>query len=105
VANKHFDLVLMDLQMPEMDGFQATAAIRENQDEKPRIPIYALTAQAEPGHRETRLAAGMDGYIFKPIQGDELIKIVGKLASSRSESEDVTPVSKSEVLLGIPSKV
>jgi CheY-like chemotaxis protein len=103
IANKHFDLVLMDVQMPEMDGFQATAAIREDQHANPRIPIYALTAHAGPGDREKCLAAGMDGYISKPIQGDELIKIVAKVASSRPETEGVALVSKSEVLLGIPS--
>jgi len=64
-----FDLVLMDVQMPEMDGFAATAAIRKIQEANPRrAPIVALTAHAMKGDRERCLAAGMDGYVSKPIR-------------------------------------
>jgi two-component system, sensor histidine kinase and response regulator len=71
------DLVLMDVQMPEMDGFAATAAIRaaEAGGER-RLPILALTALAVVGDRERCLAAGMDGYLTKPIQGDRLLRAV-----------------------------
>jgi two-component system sensor histidine kinase/response regulator len=68
-----FDLILMDVQMPEMNGFEATAAIRKKeQTNGARVQIIAMTAHAMKGDREQCLAAGMDGYISKPIQLDEL---------------------------------
>ena len=67
-----FDLILMDIQMPEMDGFAATAAIRQKERHGAHIPIIALTAHAMTGDRERCLAAGMDGYVSKPIRLDEL---------------------------------
>jgi two-component system sensor histidine kinase/response regulator len=70
--NGRFDLVLMDVQMPEMDGFQATAAIRASEGAGRRLPIVGLTAYAMSGDRERCLAAGMDGYLTKPLRRDEL---------------------------------
>jgi CheY-like chemotaxis protein len=70
-----FDLVLMDVQMPEMDGFEATAAIREKEKESgTHQQIIALTAHAMKGDRDRCLAAGMDGYLSKPIQAKELFE-------------------------------
>jgi CheY-like chemotaxis protein len=75
-----FDLVLMDVQMPEMDGFEATAAIREMEKAKGgHIPILAMTAHAMKGDRERCLAAGMDGYIAKPVRGDDLVKEIDRV--------------------------
>ena len=72
-----FDLILMDVQMPRMDGFQATAAIRAQEEGTGRhLPILAMTAHAMKGDRERCLAAGMDGYIAKPIQADEFLATV-----------------------------
>jgi PAS domain S-box-containing protein len=72
-----FDLILMDVQMPEMDGLEATAAIRERERHTPNhIPIVALTAHAMHGDRERCLAAGMDGYVSKPVRPGELLKAI-----------------------------
>ena len=67
-----FDLVLMDCQMPELDGFQATRRIRELEGEARRVPILAMTANAMQGDRERCLESGMDDYLAKPITLDGL---------------------------------
>jgi signal transduction histidine kinase/CheY-like chemotaxis protein len=72
-----FDVVLMDLQMPELGGLEATAVIREHEKQAgTHVPIYALTAHAMKDDRERCLAAGMDGYLSKPIQPQELYKLL-----------------------------
>ena len=77
-----FDLVLMDAQMPDMDGFQATAAIRaREQATGARLPIVAMTAQSDAGDRERCLAAGMDGYLAKPVRAAELIAQIERAAA------------------------
>jgi CheY-like chemotaxis protein len=67
LAKKDYDLMLIDIQMPEMDGLTATAAIRKAETTR-RLPIIALTARAMKGDRELCIAAGMDGYLTKPIR-------------------------------------
>ena len=72
-----FDLILMDVQMPEMDGFDATRAIRERENGKMKhIPIIAMTAYAMAGDKERCLEAGMNGYIAKPINARDLFEAV-----------------------------
>jgi CheY-like chemotaxis protein len=73
-----FDLVLMDIFMPEMDGLQATAAVRAMPDERGKIPIIAMTAYAVESDRESCLAAGMNDYVSKPIHKQELLETVGR---------------------------
>ena len=76
-AKQRFDLVLMDVQMPEMDGFQSTAAIRERERETGvHTPIIAMTAHAMAGDRERCLAAGMDAYLPKPLRIDDLVATI-----------------------------
>jgi CheY-like chemotaxis protein len=72
-----FDLVLMDVQMPEMDGYKATAAIRERETATGKhLPIVAMTARAMKGDRERCLEAGMDEYISKPIEVEQLLAVI-----------------------------
>ncbi|MEO5819569.1 MAG: response regulator [Vicinamibacteraceae bacterium] len=80
VRDERFDLVLMDVQMPEMNGFEATAAIRASAGAGARVPIVAMTAHAMAGDRQLCLAAGMDGYLTKPVNRDVLIAEVERLA-------------------------
>jgi two-component system sensor histidine kinase/response regulator len=77
---QNFDLILMDIQMPQMDGFETTIAIREKEKETGKhVPIIAITAHAMKGYKERCINAGMDAYIPKPIKTDELIQVIEKL--------------------------
>ena len=84
LAAGRFDLVLMDLQMPTMDGFEATAAIRarERKSGGARLPIIALTAHAMEGDRQRCLDADMDGYISKPITGAKLFEVIDRVIAA-----------------------
>jgi CheY-like chemotaxis protein len=77
-----FDLVLMDVQMPEMNGYEVTQAIRQAEEGTGyHVPIVALTAHAMKGDRETCLNAGMDDYLSKPIHGHELMLLLERLVA------------------------
>jgi CheY-like chemotaxis protein len=79
------DIILMDLQMPEVGGIDATTRIRAlERDSGGRVPIIALTAHAMEGDRERCLAAGMDGYVSKPIHREELFALMARLAPTPS---------------------
>jgi signal transduction histidine kinase/ActR/RegA family two-component response regulator len=84
VARARFDAVLMDVQMPEMDGFDATSRIRAAENGGRRLPIIALTAHAIQGDRERCLAAGMDAYVSKPIRPELLFASLAEVTGSGS---------------------
>ncbi|MEW6211007.1 MAG: PAS domain S-box protein, partial [Acidobacteriota bacterium] len=89
LKQESFDLVLMDVQMPEMDGLQTTSVIRQmEKSTDARVPIIAMTAHAMEGDRERCLAAGMDGYISKPIKIEELISEVEGRSHSHPSNGD-----------------
>jgi signal transduction histidine kinase/ActR/RegA family two-component response regulator len=81
VQSTHYDLVLMDIQMPEMDGEAATRAIRALPDGVASIPIIAMTANAMVEHREAYLATGMDDYVSKPINAKALAAAIARVTS------------------------
>ena len=82
LEREQFDLILMDVQMPDMDGFDATAAIRKKEQATgAHIPIIAMTAHAMKGDRERCLKAGMDAYISKPVSSKSLVEAIDRLAS------------------------
>jgi CheY-like chemotaxis protein len=85
-----FDVILMDVQMPEMDGYEATAAIRRREQQTgTHTPIIALTASAMRGDRERCLEAGMDGYLAKPIDRGKLYEVLADLRSPEPVPERV----------------
>jgi signal transduction histidine kinase/DNA-binding response OmpR family regulator len=92
LERESFDLVLMDVQMPVMDGFEAAAIIRQREHGSGRhLPVIAMTAHAIKGDRERCLAAGMDGYVSKPIRASELFAEIDAITRAAVE-EDAVPV-------------
>ena len=104
LSRQSFDLILMDLQMPEMDGFQTASAIRQNEAQRPpgsstrettialrqgatrnskHLPIVALTTASQPGTREKCIEVGMDDYLTKPFKPAELYETIEKLLGIR----------------------
>jgi CheY-like chemotaxis protein len=103
--NTHpYDLVLMDCQMPEMDGFEATRRIREQGSKalNPRIPIIAMTAATMQGDREKCIQAGMNDFIAKPFQQRELAEIIDRWLTIATNDNLQIPVKTSIELQGRP---
>ena len=89
IEQQSFDVVLMDVQMPEIDGFEATIVIRQKEKiTGGHLPVVAMTAHAMKGDRERCLKIGMDGYISKPLQPSELFDTVESLATNTSNGDD-----------------
>jgi CheY-like chemotaxis protein len=93
-----YDMIFMDVQMPEMDGLEATAIIRERQRDRNRFPNYkssiiivAMTANAMPGDREKCLSAGMDDYMAKPVRPEDVRRIVERWGSAAGMPEPAAP--------------
>jgi PAS domain S-box-containing protein len=91
VKRRAYDLILMDVQMPEMNGFDATQAIRAKEGEAKHTPIIAMTAHAMRGDRERCLQASMDDYISKPIEPQELLDVIEKWTKSQGKEKDLSP--------------
>ena len=89
VAQGHFDLVLMDIQMPEMDGYSATISIRT--ELKSAIPIIAMTAHAMAGEREKCINLGMNDYISKPVNEQQLLELIHKVTSTAGQPPVMVP--------------
>jgi len=104
VDREHFDLVLMDVQMPQLDGFDATKQIREREQKQGgHIPIIAVTAHAMKGDRERCLAAGMDGYLSKPIRSAELHQAIDEIAGIGKKSSSQTAVRETTAITSQPA--
>ncbi|HTZ75886.1 MAG TPA: response regulator [Candidatus Aquilonibacter sp.] len=87
IEKEKFDAVLMDVQMPEMDGFEATAAIRQSESSGGRhLPIIAMTAHALKSDEERCIASGMDAYISKPIRTSELFAVIDRVLANQPAS-------------------
>ena len=87
-ASDQFDLVLLDIQMPEMDGFQTAATLRQQEEAEGtrRTPIVALTALRQPNTRERCLAAGMDDHLTKPVDTEQLYAVIQRILGLTSAS-------------------
>jgi CheY-like chemotaxis protein/HPt (histidine-containing phosphotransfer) domain-containing protein len=86
-----YDAVLMDIHMPEMDGYEATAEIRRREGNGKHTPIIAMTANALPEDRNTCLAAGMDDHLAKPIQARALVLALERCMAEPGENESLPP--------------
>jgi CheY-like chemotaxis protein len=86
IEKESFDLILMDIQMPELDGLEATRILREREQRGLRsAPIIAMTAHAMKGDRDKCIEAGMTGYISKPIQPDQLFELMEEVMAQAAE--------------------
>ncbi|HET7535032.1 MAG TPA: PAS domain S-box protein, partial [Candidatus Didemnitutus sp.] len=107
LAGEHFDAVIMDCQMPLMDGYTATQRIRSGEvpNLNPRIPVIALTAYAMPTDRDRCIAAGMDDYVSKPVQQQLLREALTRLGLGATNGRTVQPSASAEAASAPPAEV
>jgi len=91
VSREKFDIVLMDIQMPDMDGYEATRRIRQMEGPKAKVPIIAITAHALSGEREKCIAAGMNDYLAKPVSLEQVGAVIRLWASKDSKETAAGP--------------
>ena len=91
VSREKFDIVLMDIQMPDMDGYEATRRIRQMPESKAKVPIIAITAHALAGEREKCIAAGMNDYLAKPVSLEQVGAVIRLWASKDSQETAAAP--------------
>jgi two-component system sensor histidine kinase/response regulator len=104
LTTHRFDLVLMDVQMPEMDGLTATRKIRESERETQlHLPIIAMTAHAMKGDHERCIEAGMDGYVSKPISSKEVAEAIASILHLRGESTPVISLEAKQTDATLPT--
>jgi CheY-like chemotaxis protein len=100
-AEQAFDVILMDVQMPEVNGLEATATIRRRErGPGTHVPIIAMTAHAMTGDRERCLSAGMDGYVSKPLRPDELFAAIDRALGDGRPSRAAVPAAAGESRTG-----
>jgi len=107
LERKAYDLIFMDVQMPEMDGLEATRIIRDRQHDKSRFPNYqgsiiiiAMTASAMPGDRDKCIASGMDDYLAKPVRPEDMRSIIERWASAAAKKTPTPTPSQTETATG-----
>ena len=93
LAREAFDLVLLDVHMPVMDGVEAIGHIRRSSEAWRDIPVIALTADAMTGDRERLLSLGLNGYVSKPIDQSDLLTVIGRVLGGTVASAVATPAS------------
>ena len=105
IGRRRYDAVFMDCQMPELDGYAATAAIREHErrDGRPRLPVVAMTAYAMAGDRERCLQAGMDDYISKPLRPEDVDRVLTTWVGGERSAPD--PQLDSDAIEGLIDEV
>jgi two-component system, sensor histidine kinase and response regulator len=99
---QHYDAILMDCQMPEMNGYEATAAIRAGEGTRRHTPIIAMTAGARREDRERCMAAGMDNYVAKPVSREVLLALVARSVNQGQAAVLLLPRGGSDIEARLP---